>query len=63
MENTVTLQDLYKELKRIEASMVTKQQLASLVSTIEILNDEDMMAQIRESEENAKHGKIKKFEY
>jgi len=63
MESTITLQDLYKELKRIEAAMVTKQQLASLISTIEILNDKDMMEQIKESEENIKQGKIKEFRY
>ncbi len=43
--------------------MMTKQQLVSLVSTIEILNDEDMMEQIRESEENIKQGNIKEFKY
>jgi len=62
MEKTITLQDLYKELKRIEANMITKEQLNSLIETIEILGNEDTMEQIRESERNIKNGDIREIE-
>jgi len=62
MEKTITLQDLYRELKRIEANMITKEQLNSIIETIEILGNEDTMDQIRESELNIKKGDIKEIE-
>jgi PHD/YefM family antitoxin component YafN of YafNO toxin-antitoxin module len=61
MEETISLSDIYVELKRIESSMITKREFESYIETLEILNDEDLMSQIRESEKNIKEGKIREI--
>lgn len=43
--------------------MINQKDIASWKSTIEILDDKDMMKQIRESEKNIKKNKVKEFNY
>ena len=61
MESTIKLEDLYKELKKIEQNMMTKTEMNSMIETIAILANKDTMRQIRTSEKNIKAGKIKKI--
>lgn len=63
MAEAISLHQIYEELRRIERNMITKDEMSRLLNTLEILQDSDMMEQIRESEQNIKQGKIKKFEY
>ena len=50
MEKSVNLNDIYKELKRIEASMITKKEMEEILETISIVSNEDTMEQINASE-------------
>ena len=59
MEKSVSLLDLYRELKKIEQNMVTKAQLDMVVETISVLSNPDTMRQIEESEEDIKMGRFK----
>ena len=62
MEKTISLADLYRELKNIEQSMVTKAELESALETISILSNEETMRQLEESESDIRAGKFKKIE-
>ncbi len=62
MENTIKLEDVYRELKKIEQSMITKAEMNSMIETISILSNKDTMKQIIASELNIKAGKVKKVE-
>ena len=46
------------ELKRIEENMVTKDDLRSLIETVEILSNPDTMQQIEESQEEIEKGEL-----
>ena len=52
MESKIDLLDIYKELKRIQKTMATKEELNQIIETIAILSDEETMVQIAESEKN-----------
>ncbi len=59
MEEAITLEDLYKELKKIEKLMVTRKEINRFLETLAIMFSEDTMEQIRKSEEDIKLGRIK----
>ena len=59
MEKSVNLQDIYKELKIIEKTMITKKELKNILTTFEILSNEETMAQINRSEEDIRKGNFK----
>lgn len=61
MENTIKLEDLYRELKKIEQAMITKAEMNSMIETISILSNKDTMRQIIASEKDIKAGKVKKI--
>lgn len=61
MEKTMSIDAIYRKLKSMEESMVTKEELNSTLETIMILSNDETMNQIRESEEDIKSGKIKKI--
>jgi len=61
MTETITLEKVYKELKTIEASMVTKEEMERILETIAIMSNEHTMEQIRESEADIKAGRIKEI--
>lgn len=48
---TINPTDINDRLNQIEQSMVTKDELNSVIETISILSNSDTMRQIRESEE------------
>ncbi len=62
---TVTIQKKeYEKLKRMESEVkYTKQQLQSWKSTAEILQNKEMMKDIKESLENIRKGKFWKSKY
>ena len=61
MEQAIDLNALYKELKHIEARMVTKEQLESALETLAILSNKETMKQLRGSEEDIVAGRVKKI--
>lgn len=61
MTETITLDKLYKELKEIEKKMLTKTQMEEILTTLEILSNENTMEQIKKSEDDIKLGKIKEI--
>ncbi|MFH1072722.1 MAG: hypothetical protein V1743_04810 [Nanoarchaeota archaeon] len=52
---------VHDELKRIEQKMVTKSEIDSLISTIEIMGNPETMRQIAESMADIKKGKVKEI--
>jgi hypothetical protein len=61
MPETVTVQDLYNAIKRIEKRMVTKKDLDSLIDSVEILNNPKTMDALRRSDEDIKEGRVKEI--
>lgn len=59
MEQIIDLKKLYEELKRIERNMITKQELNSFIETLEIMNNEETLEQIKNSEEDIKAGRVR----
>ena len=59
MAETITIKQVYGELKKIEKNMVTKRQMESLMETIQIMGNPDTMKQIAESMEAIKEGRVK----
>ncbi len=60
-ERTINLLDIYRKLKIIEQSMVTKEELDRVLESAIIFSNEDTMRQIEESEKDIKSGKVKKI--
>jgi PHD/YefM family antitoxin component YafN of YafNO toxin-antitoxin module len=58
MEKTITLTDIYLQLKKMEQAMATKEELESALETMSVLSNEETMQQIKESEKDIKSGKI-----
>jgi len=61
MEKTINLEEIYRKLKIIEQSMVTKKELDSALESVMVYSNEDTMRQIKESENDIKLGKTKKI--
>ena len=60
-ERTINLWDIYRKLKIIEQSMITKKELDSAIESAMIFSNEDTIRQIEESEKDIKSGKVKKI--
>ena len=59
MAGTVTIEDVYQELKTIERTMVTREDLDALIDTVEILSNPKTMAALRKSDLDIKEGRVK----
>ncbi len=59
MAGTVTIEDVYRELKTIERTMVTREDLDALIDTVEILSNPKTMAALRKSDLDIKEGRVK----
>lgn len=60
-ERQINLLDIYRKLKIIEQSMVTKEELDRVLESAIIFSNEDTMRQIEESEKDIKSGKVKRI--
>ena len=58
----IKLDDIYKELRKIEHTMATKEQLESLTDTFEILSNKKTLDNIEKSAEDKKGKKIKRID-
>jgi len=61
MAGTVTIEDVYQELKTIERTMATREDLDALVDTVEILSNPKTMAALRKSDLDIKQGRVKEI--
>ncbi len=61
MEHQINLNKLYEELKRIERSMVTRDEMNSFIETIEILSNPETMNQICSSKKDIEIGNVKEI--
>ncbi len=59
MPETITIEQVYNEIKRIERNMVTKQEMENMIATIEVMGNPDTMRQIAESSDDISKGKTK----
>ena len=62
MEKEINVESIYKKLKAMETSMVTKDELNSILETFMILSNDETMSQIEESEKNIRLGNVKKID-
>ncbi|MFQ6136999.1 MAG: hypothetical protein ACE5PM_07450 [Candidatus Hydrothermarchaeales archaeon] len=59
MTDSVTIEDIYQELKRLEEKMVTREDIEALVDSIEILSDPKTTEALRKSDRDIKAGRVK----
>ena len=59
MENSISVKQVYDELKKMEKEMVTKKEMQSLIDTVGMMGNPETMRQIAESMEDIKHGRVK----
>jgi len=59
MTGSVTIQEVYEALKRIEGKMVTREDLDALVDSVEILSNPKTMEALRKSDQDIKAGRVK----
>nr|QNO52563.1 hypothetical protein BJKGENCM_00053 [Methanosarcinales archaeon ANME-1 ERB6] len=54
MPESVTIQDVYEALKRVEEKMVTREDFEALVDSVEILSNPKTMEALRKSDQDIK---------
>ena len=59
MPELVTIQDVYKTLKRIEEKMVTREEVEALIDSVEILNNPKTMDALHKSDQDIEAGRVK----
>ncbi len=59
MHKSVTIQDVYEALKRVEEKMVTREDIEALVDSVEILSNPKTMEALRKSDLDIKAGRVK----
>jgi len=61
MKQAINITNVYEELKKIERTMVTKEEMNGLLETLAIMSNKGTMEQIRKSEEDIASGKTKEI--
>jgi hypothetical protein len=61
MTQTVTIDELYIEIKKIQETMVRREDLDALLDTIEILSDPEAMTTIQKSEDDIAAGRYREI--
>ncbi len=61
MAETVSLEQVYREVRKIEQEMVTKKDMDMMLETFSILSNPDTMRQILGSEEDIKNQRVKEI--
>jgi hypothetical protein len=59
MSGSITIQEVYEALKRIEEKMVTRDDIDALVDSVEILSNPKTMEALRKSDQDIKAGRVK----
>ncbi|MHA2218427.1 MAG: hypothetical protein ACXADW_14225 [Candidatus Hodarchaeales archaeon] len=61
MADSITIEDVYKELKKMEEKMVKREDIEALIDTVEIKSDPKTMQALRKSDQDIKSGRVKKI--
>ena len=61
MNHSITIDDVYQELKTIEQNMVTHEDLDALIDTVEIISNPKTIAGIHKSDMDIKKGRVKEI--
>ncbi len=59
MTESITIEDVYEELKAIEKKMVTREDLEALIDSVEILSNPKTIEALRKSDLDIKEGRVK----
>jgi hypothetical protein len=59
MIESVTIEDVYQELKTIERTMVTREDLDAIIDSVEILSNPKTMAALHKCDLDIKEGRVK----
>ncbi len=59
MTESISIEDVYQELKSIERKMVTREDLDALIDSVEILSNPKTMEALRKSDLDIKEGRVK----
>ena len=57
----VTIEEVYKVVKKIRADMVRREDLEALADTVEILSNPATMEIIRKSDDDIQYGRVKEI--
>jgi hypothetical protein len=61
MNQSITIDDIYQELKTIEQNMVTHEDLDALIDTVKIMSNPKTMEGIYKSDMDIKEGRVKEI--
>jgi len=61
MSSGITLEEVYKEVKKIRADMVRRQDLEALIDSVEILSNPATMQLMDKSDEDIQYGRVKEI--
>jgi hypothetical protein len=61
MAETITIKNVYDELKKIEETMATKQELEEYLESFGILSNQETMESIKRSREDIKNRRVRKI--
>ncbi len=59
MADSITIKDVYHELKRLEEKMVTREDIDALIDSVEILSNPKTMEALHKSDQDIKTGRVK----
>lgn len=59
MTESITIEDIYQELKTIERKMITREDLEALIDSVEIRSNPKTMEALRRSDLDIKEGRVK----
>ncbi len=61
MTNSITIEDVYQELKRMEEKIVTREDIEALIDSVEILSNPKTMEALRKSDQDIKAGRVREI--
>jgi antitoxin YefM len=61
MTPSVTIDEIYLEIKKMQDTMVRREDLDALFDTLEILSNPEMMAMIQKSESDISAGRLREI--
>jgi hypothetical protein len=63
MSSSITIEEVCKEVKKIRADMVRREDLEGLADTVETLSNPATMQFIRKSDEDIQRGRVKEISF
>jgi|GEM_PF-383005 len=61
MGDSVTIEDIYRELKKMGEKMVTREDIEALIDSVEILSNPKTMEALRKSDRDIKSGRVREI--